>query len=684
MTFLDRQSWRTAGLQAVMAVITITLALASLPAPAATIVLDGPALQRGYKNLEGHLEAFHDTSGQLTQAQVASAPVADRFEPLKGHFNGGFAGSGAWWLRFTVSAEPGRGDHWWLQLIVPYVDFVDVWLPQRLADGSEALQHRSMGGMRPVSQRDVATPSTVVRLDFSADATPRTVWIRVAGHRTLSLAGALWQLEPMMELLQLSFAQEYTVTGMVILMALLALILGVSLPDRTFLSYAAYLGASGLLFLSSEHLLAVLFIPDQPVLAVRIHNLSMCLSLLTAVTFAYRLLDLPVHFPHVARVFRVLIWVSVAALVVSAAGHYGSIAAALNLVRIALALVIVVLCAVLVKRRLPGFLPNLIGYATYALLGSIHFAKNLDWIPYTGFNQYGFLIGVLIHMVAIFIGLGMRVRMRERQALADSLAAGARLEVAVTERTHALHTEITEHKITEEQLRVAMEEQRNFLAMVSHEFRTPISVIGASSQMIVDERMTPGPEDVQREAGKIGRAAQRMTALIDTLLADEWLASSAMQLNPRELDVSAMLQQVRDRYEPGSVRSISVECGTEPLLCRADPMLLGIALDNLIENAIKYSPAGEPIELRGWREDGHVCISVRDHGAGLKDAETEQVFERFYRSQEVKRLPGIGLGLFMVKRIAVLHGGSVHAGNANGGGAVFTVRLSGTDPRAAH
>lgn len=671
---------KNGGIRAPRLLVGLALYVLSVSAMAAPLLLDAQARSVGGLELAGHLQALHDASGELTFEQVRSTEHVARFEPLRANFNGGFAGRGAWWLRFDVQAAPGSAQDWWLQLRSPYVDYIDVWLPQVGADSEPTWRHRALGGLRPVSQRDLASPINVLRMDALPQKGPHTVWIRLAGHRTLSLAGAVWRLDALVSDLQRIMLQVAAVIGMTLLMAVVTLFLGATLPDRKFLWYSAYLAASALLFACSENLLSVLVLPEQPALAVRIHNLSMCLGLLTALIFARSVLDMPMQFPRIARAFQVMAALSGLALLVSLAGHYGKIAPLINLLRLGTAVLIISLCVILVRRHAPSAWPNLIGYSVYGTVGALHFAKNLDWLPFSAFNQYSYLVGMMVHMIAIFVGLGLRVRLRERQALADSQAAGARLEATVAERTRALNAEVAGHQQTEEQLRVAMDEQRNFLSMVSHEFRTPISIIGASAQMIVDERLPPGPEDVQREAGKINRAAQRMTALVDTLLADEWLESSAMQLNPRELELSAALYQVGQRYARGSGRDVAFDLPSPALTVRADPMLLNILFDNLIENAIKYSPAGGSIDLRAWREGNTACFSVRDHGAGIKDTDLSQIFERFYRASTVKRQPGIGLGLFMVRRIAELHHGQVTAANAEGGGAVFTVRLPINSP----
>lgn len=645
-------------------------------AQAAPLLLDDATHQFP---LAGHLEAFYDDSGLLTQQDVASAQHAQRFRPLAGNFNGGFSQQGAWWLRFQIKIDPAISDSdWWLRLGVPYVDYVDVWLPQRESKEETeetALQHRAIGGLRPVSARDLPWSMSMLQLEALPVGEARWVWIRLAGDRTLSLAGEIMTLQPLGGRYQLAVFQIAAVIGMMLMMTAVSLVLGVSLPDRIFLLYSAYLGSSALLFLCSENFLSVLFLPDRPLLAVRIHSVAMCLGLFTSIVFAHSLLRMPAQFPRTGAVFRGLAWLSAIACIVSAAGHYGAIAPLINLLRLLLAVVSIVLCAVLVRRSLPGAWPNLIGYSVYGAAGLVHFAKNLNWLPYSMLTQYSYLIGVVVHMFAIFLSLGLRVRSRERRALADSLEAGLRLEANVATRTRQLRIEVEERQRAQTQLQTAMAEQRNFLSMVSHELRTPLAVIGASAEMISDDRLTASRGDVQRESAKIGRAKQRMLGLVETLLAEEWLNSSVVQLNRSDIDLAELLADCAEDHRLASQREIRFDAEADALRVNADERLLHIVFDNLIENAIKYSPDGSPIEITARREAAGIVVAVCDHGAGFDETDLGRVFERFYRAGTVRRKPGVGLGLYMVQRIVELHGGSVRAGNAASGGAVVTVVL---------
>src|SRR5690606_21507628 len=161
-------------------------------------------------------------------------------------------------------------------------------------------------------------------------------------------------------------------------------------------------------------------------------------------------------------------------------------------------------------RRSPEAWPSLIGYAVYLAVGVLHFAKNLQWLPHTLAIQYSYSIGAIVHILAFFFALGWRVRHRERKALALSQLHGDRLEQRVNQRTHDLRQEVAHHQSTHNQLALALREQKGLIAMVSHEFRTPLGTIGGAAEILSDDRLGLTRDDVRSEAAKIARTVLRM------------------------------------------------------------------------------------------------------------------------------------------------------------------------------
>lgn len=218
--------------------------------------------------------------------------------------------------------------------------------------------------------------------------------------------------------------------------------------------------------------------------------------------------------------------------------------------------------------------------------------------------------------------------------------------------------------------------QRNFLAMVSHEFRTPLAVIDGARQLL--DLYTRGHGEAGEELAKIRRATYRMTELIDICLADDRLESSAPVLQKTDVDLAGLLQDLlaEKRSLDGGGRLVLQVTG-HPVVV-ADQALLQVALSNLIDNALKYSPVSEPIEVSAATQGAEVSITVTDRGTGIAEAERGRIFEKFFRTAAAEGVRGAGLGLFIVKRIVDLHQGQVSVSCRPEGGSVFKICLSNT------
>ncbi|TAN59612.1 MAG: histidine kinase, partial [Magnetospirillum sp.] len=195
----------------------------------------------------------------------------------------------------------------------------------------------------------------------------------------------------------------------------------------------------------------------------------------------------------------------------------------------------------------------------------------------------------------------------------------------------------------------ALREQRNFLAMVSHEFRVPLAIIEAASQLL--GIYIQADEEAQDEVAKIGRAVRRMADLIDVCLADDRLDSTMMSLKLSTGDLGALLTELCEDKQPfAGNRPLALACD-RPTAIEADFTLLRIGFSNLIDNALKFSPQGSPVEITIASDGEGAMVRVTDHGPGISLEEQPHIFEKFFRSTKADRVRGAGLGLYIVRRI---------------------------------
>ncbi|HQT94639.1 MAG TPA: sensor histidine kinase KdpD [Thermoanaerobaculaceae bacterium] len=214
------------------------------------------------------------------------------------------------------------------------------------------------------------------------------------------------------------------------------------------------------------------------------------------------------------------------------------------------------------------------------------------------------------------------------------------------------------------------------LASVSHDLRTPLAAIaGASSTMLRN------PESLSAETRRelvqsINDQAERLNRFIGNLLDMTRLEAGAINIRkewqPVEEVIGAALGQLEGRLAGREVRTRLPD--SLPLV-PLDTTLVGQALVNVLENALKYTPAATPIEVSARVEGEWVIIEVGDRGPGLAAGEELQVFEKFYRRASENGQPGAGLGLAIAKAVAAAHGGRIAAANRPGGGAVFSLAL---------
>lgn len=215
-----------------------------------------------------------------------------------------------------------------------------------------------------------------------------------------------------------------------------------------------------------------------------------------------------------------------------------------------------------------------------------------------------------------------------------------------------------------------------FVSIVSHEFRTPLTGIQGFSEMLRDEEMTM-PE-VHEYAGDINKDARRLARLITDMLDLDRMESGRMTLNSEPMDLNRIVADTAAQFRL-SAADHPIELDLDPQV----PMLMGDAdrltqvVSNLVSNAIKYSPSGGRVELRTERAERTVTLTVRDHGIGIAPEQLEKIFERYARVQttETRSISGTGLGLPIVRLIVQLCDGKVWATSEAGEGSVLHVEL---------
>src|SRR5216117_62175 len=217
--------------------------------------------------------------------------------------------------------------------------------------------------------------------------------------------------------------------------------------------------------------------------------------------------------------------------------------------------------------------------------------------------------------------------------------------------------------------------EQAFLADISHELRTPLTSIQGFAQAIVEGEARG--DAVSHVAEIIHREARRLVRMVEGLLQVARLESGTQQMTREDIAPSRLLESAVAALEvQAKDAGVSFDiAGAETLpSLRGDPDKLAQLFLNVLDNAVKHSPRGTTVHVRGNRDDGAIVVRVRDAGSGLPQGAQTRLFQRFYRGENAQR-DGAGLGLAIAQAIAQAHGGSIRASNVDGGGAEFAVRL---------
>jgi PAS domain S-box-containing protein len=244
--------------------------------------------------------------------------------------------------------------------------------------------------------------------------------------------------------------------------------------------------------------------------------------------------------------------------------------------------------------------------------------------------------------------------------------------------------DVTQQKMGERELRSALEKEKElnelktrFVAMVSHEFRTPLASIQTSTDLLggYHERLTS--EHRNEIIQRIQLQIQRLTGLLEDVMTVAKADTVGLVLDLTPVNLAAFCAEtIKDlRYSTGIKRQIELKAGSGSLVGEIDQKLFHQVMVNLLSNAVKYSPDNSPVELELSSAGDTIVVQVRDHGIGIPAEDLPELFEAFHRASNVGDRYGTGLGLAVVKRAVEAHHGTVALESVVGAGTTFTITV---------
>ncbi|WP_169801554.1 sensor histidine kinase [Hydrogenophaga palleronii] len=559
----------------------------------------------------------HDERWQPEEADAAAG-----WQHLPGSPNLGFTRD-AIWLRLQV-LQPENGASWRLEVDNTLLE--DVRL--HLRDATGAWQAQQAGRKLRHSDWPLDTRSPVFRLDLPPGQ--HELLLRLATRNSLSTSLRLWEAERFYARASnesLLWGVYFGLYGLVILIQFLFWKWTREALSGWYVLYAG-LNCFGMAMTMGYLQNAMNW---SGALAVPLLSLAICASLYAGTKFTLVALELNRFMP---RLYRFALYgASSVAAVASLLVLGGAIALGTGTVQVVSIVWMLMMSwssLVLLRRGEMAARFLLVAFGVFFIGILIRYLRNLGWLQPGLLTDNSVQVGSVLHMIVMCVFIVFRY---------NALRTALQVEQA------------------------ARQEQRDFVALVSHEFRTPLAIINTSVQQLAAHLDAPVEKSLKR-CTNIQAAARRMADLMDNYLIVERMDHSVQSMQIRRCDLRALLEEMVAEWPEDRVH---LQAGELPAAFTCDPEMLKVALRNLLANANRHAPAATSIELtaRSLRHRG-LSLRVTNAGDTIPADEVPLLFQKYFRGRTTLDQPGAGLGLFLVQQIVTAHGGRISVQSALG------------------
>jgi len=605
------------------------------PLAAAPLTLAG-----GKVDLASHLEVLVEPPGTWTIADVARGS-AGAFKPFKDQPLAGFFNRPPLWFRFTWLGNGPDSEDAWLEIAPAYLDDVRLYIPR--SDGN--FEERRSGQDWSWEPRDLDYRQPLFRLSLTPGLA--SYYVRLGSNALSSPVLTLWQPLAFMESAMAEARIWGVYFGVYALITLFNAFYWMRTQER--IQYLFTLNVAMTLLVN---LLAGGWLQQAqttfwiPGLAKGVMASLICLSLPVMLRF---ILVYPGLLAQAPFWRRLLVWtantLAGVGLVMTLIQHEELAMSLLPLLTLAYLLGTLTLAMVPAWRGSERARLILLAFGLYGMGLAIELGRHLGWLAQGLVTENAFATGSLAQALIISLSfLSDHKKLRREKAEADAQAAAER------------------------HLR---EEQQDFLALVSHEVLTPLSIIDAAVHNLL---LDPDLDDKGRQRGeKIRRASQRLSRLMNDYLSAERLASADAPLMRVLTDLNGLCQAAIQDVEGTPGPEIRLTATALPP-CPCDPDLVRLAIRNLLQNARRHSPSDQPVQIFLEARDQGIAIHVHDSGPGILPEDLPNIFKRFHRGHNTLE-PGAGLGLYLVDKVVRRHGGWVQVRNLDKRGCDFCLWL---------
>lgn len=655
------------------------------------------------------IQYYEDIEKTLTFDSITSPAMSPRWKTYqKQTLSFGFKHS-AYWLRFALRNPSPEQNDWLMEFAFPTLDSIELYSPHK----SGRYERHLMGDHLPFAKREIHHRTFVKRLDLP-ESEPRVYYVRVATASTTVIPITLYRNNDFIahsNLWQLFYGW---LLGALMILIAYHLILYVFTRETSYIFYVVYM--SGVLFYTATFngFTAQYIFPESATPLQYAMLFSIGLVFIGLVLFTRAFLNTPLVAPRFDIVLRLL---AAYLFIVSSATLFADYLT-VNLIMSSSLLPVVAICYGITlyvswQARTRQHLYFLIGSFWLMLGGCLASLMTIGVLPNNSLTRNSVQIGAIIESTLFALALSYRYKVlqqEKKRAQEENFRlirdANQSLQSAVEKRTAELQEKNADLETANEEIQRQMEiqtdqareielanttlqeqneklnaldrEKNEIIGIVAHDLKNPISAVRGLAELI--ESGFAEPEQIPEITSQIVHTADRMLELVRNLLDVNRLESGTVQFHPVEFDLSPMAESTVWQYtQAATTKHITLlyRLETDASIIYADEQATMQVLENLISNAVKYSPHGKEIVVRVSRKSDYVRLEVKDDGPGLSEEDKPKLFEKFARlsARPTGGEYSTGLGLSIVKKMVVAMNGRVWCESEYGTGATFIVEL---------
>ncbi|MGI9212110.1 MAG: sensor histidine kinase [Methylococcaceae bacterium] len=643
------------------------------------------------KDLSRHVGILEDIDGTLTTKQVMALNPSDWSTTEERILKIAYSTS-TWWIRIDLNNAGDTPASRIIEVAWPLLNYLDVYRFEQ----DQNISTLMTGDQRPYANRPL--PTRTFAIPFEVDAGhQQTLLLRLAMHSGIlyAIPLKLWLKPDFHEHLTQENLLHGAYFGAILALLLYNVLLFLSTKDNNLLLYSFYLGGFTLWNLGFDGLGLQYLWRDTGWFNLQFNLLAPGYIHGLATLFVVRYLETRERAIFLHRIIMFVTGLTLIILPFSLANQSDPsfpivLPAYLFTVMSSVLITLYLLTGIWLMQK--NFRPARYFVLAWSCLFAGIFVYRMTQFPGLGIADHPLMensinLGSALEFLLLALALGDRFnRLRNDKLEAEQEAYRLQVNYSndlaeqVEYRTRALqHTMSQLHQALEAE-RHAQEEQRQFLATVSHELRTPLAVIDIVAQNLEIDENHANQSERRLRYDKIQQATRRLSSLLDNYLDENRfsLLKRGPQRQPTDLrqlleDAANSARVLADRHR----LIVTAERLSTEFNC--DPDLTRLALRNLADNAVKYTPPGTAVILSGDNIDGGIFLTITDEGKGLPEAVLERVFLPGQRGQDTENKPGWGMGLPLARRMIETQGGTLTATSTPGQGCIFQIWLPDID-----